>query len=188
MSVTTIESFVATSTAFQPKEPESPQPAADEGTVPESLTRASLPPLSHDDAPWPINSVRLSGRVSGINDPVQLPSGASVISLRVVVPRAGVAGSQRPASTRTQVDTIDVSCWTPASQEVARQLVVGDRVELAGVLRRRFFRAANGPASRYEVEVGTMRRVPLVARLGVATSDVGKSAQKEVGDGDEERW
>ena len=33
-------------------------------------------------------------------------------------------------------------------------------VEVEGVLRRRFWRGAAGPASRYEVEVVALRRLP----------------------------
>jgi single-strand DNA-binding protein len=40
----------------------------------------------------------------------------------------------------------------------------GDEVEVVGALRRRFFRTAGGPASRYEVEVRTASRVARVGR------------------------
>jgi single-strand DNA-binding protein len=98
------------------------------------------------------NEVRLVGRVSAGVEERNLPSGDTLAQLRLVVPRA--AGS-RGAS----VDTIDVACWSRKARIAARRLQPGDEAEVVGSLRRRFFRARGGTASRYEVEASTVRRV-----------------------------
>jgi single-strand DNA-binding protein len=102
------------------------------------------------------NEVRLVGRVSAQAVERELPSGDTVASLRVVVPRPQRA---RAAPGRgAGVDTIDVSCWTARTRRTARGLAPGDVVTVEGALRRRFFRAGTAAASRYEVEASTMRR------------------------------
>ena len=116
------------------------------------------------------NVVHLRGRVSAVAEPRELPSGDAVITLRVVVPRArrtgtakasagrAEAGKGRPA--RSMVDTIDVACWSALTRRTAGTLSADDTVEVEGALRRRFFRAGGGSASRYEVEAHRIRRAP----------------------------
>ncbi len=99
------------------------------------------------------NAVRLVGRVSAPGEPRQLPSGDTVHTLRVVVPRG--AG---PGRGREGVDTIDVACWAAGVRRTAARLELDDHVEVEGSLRRRFFRAAGGVGSRYEVEAVRLRR------------------------------
>lgn len=117
-----------------------------------------------------VNSVHLVGRVAAVGEVRELPSGDTVQVLRVVVPRepsrrrgkAGVkAGAKAAAEARSaaSVDTIDVACWTAASRRTAGRLATDDHVEVTGALRRRFFRAGGGVASRYEVEAHTLRAV-----------------------------
>lgn len=101
-----------------------------------------------------VNQVRLVGRVTGTGEARELPSGDTVHTLRVVVPR----GIRRDRD-RTGVDTIDVACWSAGARRAAARLAVDDHVEVEGSLRRRFFRAGGGVASRYEVEARTLRRV-----------------------------
>ena len=123
----------------------------------------------------PANEVRLIGRVSGEPAERELPSGDRVVQLRVVVPRparrarpgkdAGADVAQKVATgprQRTQVDTIDVACWTARSRASALRLPDGAGVQVAGSLRRRFFSTGAGRASRYEVEASSVRRVDLV--------------------------
>lgn len=100
------------------------------------------------------NTVRLVGRVASRGEPRILPSGDTVVTLRVVVPRP-----VRRGAARAGVDTIDVACWSAASRRAAARLALEDRVEVEGALRRRFFRSAGTVASRYEVEVCHLRRV-----------------------------
>ena len=98
-----------------------------------------------------VNEVRLVGRVSAAPESKTLPSGDVVVQLRVVVGRP-------PSERKTQVDTIDVSCWTAAARRAALRQHDGDLVELSGALRRRFFRAGATTQSRYDVEAVTVRR------------------------------
>jgi single-strand DNA-binding protein len=105
------------------------------------------------DAGW-VNEVRLQGRWVGA-DERELPSGDRVVVARVVVPRTGGG-----------VDTVDCAVWSPALRR--RVLRLGDEavVEVTGSLRRRFWRTAGGPASRYEVEVTGIRRVAATGSPG----------------------
>jgi single-strand DNA-binding protein len=102
-----------------------------------------------------VNEVLLTGRVSGVPEERELPSGDRVVQLRLVVRRAArgpVGGS------RASVDTIDLSCWTRPLQRKALRLGAGDRVTVHGALRRRFWRSPGGPSSRYEIEVTGLDR------------------------------
>ncbi len=99
-----------------------------------------------------VNTVHLVGRVTSLDPPRTLPSGDVVHGVRVTV--------GRDARARPGVDALDVACWSAVTRRVAGRLEVGDRVEVDGSLRRRFFRAGGAPASRYEVEARRLRRVP----------------------------
>lgn len=100
-----------------------------------------------------VNEVVLTGRVSAAPESRELPSGAELVTFRVVV--------RRPPSkvSTVTVDTVDVACWSGRSRRTAARLEIDDRVEVGGALRRRFFRAGGGAQSRYEVEASTLRRV-----------------------------
>ena len=104
----------------------------------------------------PANEVQLIGRVSGVPAERQLPSGDPLVQFRLVVPRPA-----RRGQARTQVDTIDVACWSGRVRQKARRLTDGQGVEVVGGLRRRFFAAQGGRASRYEVEASSLRSVEL---------------------------
>lgn len=97
------------------------------------------------------NEVRLGGRISG--DPVEreLPSGDRMWVFRVVVPRDVPRGRQT-------VDVVDCTAWDGRSRRTVSRWRDGDRVEVAGALRRRFYRDGGATASRVEVEVRTARR------------------------------
>ncbi|MGW5239662.1 single-stranded DNA-binding protein [Monashia sp. NPDC004114] len=109
------------------------------------------------------NEVVLWGRLAAEAQERELPSGDVIVTLRVVVPRRG--GPSRPraatagAPRRATVDTIDVVCWTAATRRAALRLGAGEAIEIGGALRRRFFGAAVGRQSRYEVEAGVVRRL-----------------------------
>ncbi|MEO7070018.1 MAG: single-stranded DNA-binding protein [Nostocoides sp.] len=108
------------------------------------------------------NIVHLQGRVSAVDEPRQLPSGDAVVTFRVIVRRPASRSRNRPKddlAPRTQVDTIDVACWSATTRRTAGRLGAGDVVEVDGALRRRFFRAGGGAASRYEVEAHRVKRV-----------------------------
>lgn len=100
------------------------------------------------------NEVRLVGRVSQAPEERELPSGDSVLLFRLVVARTGdLRGS------RQRVDVLDCAVWGGRVRAAARSWCPGDVVELSGAVRRRFFRGGAGPASRYEIEVLSGRRV-----------------------------
>lgn len=113
--------------------------------------------MTEENAEAGVNEVRLVGRLSGEVQRRELPSGDELVSFRVVVrrpPRAG--GGGRAGS--PGVDTIDVACWTARTRRAAGRLADGVEVDVEGSLRRRFFAAAGGRASRYEVEAHRIRR------------------------------
>lgn len=108
------------------------------------------------------NQVHLSGRLGGPAAVRELPSGDVLVTFRITV--------DRPAGDRVRVDSIE--CTTTKSR-VRRSIVgaeAGDLVEIAGSLRRRFWRSPAGPASRYSVEV-TSVRVTRAGRRGAASRD-----------------
>jgi len=123
-----------------------------------SSARATTPPVrpkrvsaarSAIDDDWePANIVALTGRLSA--DPITrtLPSGDDVVSLRIVVPRND-----------GRSDSFDCSAWSAALRRKSITWHEGDVVELSGGLRRRFWRTATGPASRWEIEISSARRV-----------------------------
>lgn len=115
-----------------------------------------------------VNAVRLVGRVTAVGEARELPSGDTVQTLRLVVPREVPAprrGARTPEGGRAGggVDTIDVACWSAAVRRTAGALSAEDHVEVEGSLRRRFFRTGAGVGSRYEVEARRLRRVKDVA-------------------------
>ncbi|NPC99024.1 single-stranded DNA-binding protein [Nocardioides sp. zg-DK7169] len=100
------------------------------------------------------NEVRLVGRVSQPPEERELPSGDRVLTFRLVVDRSGdLRGS------RQRVDVLDCAIWGGRVRAAARAWAAGDVVEVSGAVRRRFFRAGAAPASRYEIEVLSGRRV-----------------------------
>jgi len=103
-----------------------------------------------------VNEVMVCGRISGLAEARELPSGDTVVQLRLVVPRSGPRA--RAGGGGATVDTIDVVCWTKALQRKAVRLKPSDLVTVRGALRRRFWRSPGGPASRYEVEATVLDR------------------------------
>lgn len=106
----------------------------------------------------PCNDVRLVGRVPAAPEERELPSGDRLVTWRVVVERG--PGRPAPPGVRAPtVDTLDCVAWTAPLRRVARGLLPGDVVEVRGALRRRFWRAGAGAASRCEVEATHVRRL-----------------------------
>jgi single-strand DNA-binding protein len=112
------------------------------------------------------NEVVLVGRVSGVPEERELPSGDSLVAWRVVVPRPAPRRAPPEGVRPPTVDTLDCVAWTAALRRTARGLADGDVVALEGALRRRFWRAGAGPVSRCEVEVSALRRISARARAG----------------------
>ena len=101
------------------------------------------------------NTVRLRGRVSSAPVERELPSGVTITTFRVTVPRARTAMT----SGSTQVsDWVDCVAWTGRVRRNVATWVVNDLVEVGGALRRRFFRAGEGSGTRLELEVLSARR------------------------------
>lgn len=100
-----------------------------------------------------VNVVRLVGRVSATPEEVVLPSGDVLCSFRVVV------GRPEGHQSRQRVDALECTAWVPRVRRSAMRWQPGDVVEVEGAIRRRFFRAGGGAASRVEVEVSSGRLV-----------------------------
>jgi single-strand DNA-binding protein len=110
------------------------------------------------------NHVVLVGRVSAVPESRELPSGATLVTFRVVVDRP-----PSRESTRRQVDVIEVGCWNRRTQRTAAGLAAETVVRVEGALRRRFFGAGGLRTSRYEVEAERVARVS-AARVASASS------------------
>ncbi|MCD4527384.1 single-stranded DNA-binding protein [Nocardioides sp. cx-173] len=100
------------------------------------------------------NEVRLVGRISRDPELKELPSGDSVWTFRVVVPRAPAAA--RP---HQSVDALECCVWSGRLRRSVAGWRAGDRVAVEGSLRRRFFRSGHGVASLVEVEVSAGRLI-----------------------------
>lgn len=111
-------------------------------------------PATGEDAGHALNEVRLIGRLSQPAEERELPSGDSVLVFRLVVPRVA-----DPRGSRQRVDVLECAIWGGRVRRAARAWRADDVVEVRGALRRRFFRAGAGPASRYEIEVVSGRMV-----------------------------
>lgn len=95
------------------------------------------------------NQVVLRGEIRRDAERRELPSGAALVTVRLVVPRAETAGAGRRTS-----DWVDCAVWTARLQRRVGTWRAGDRVEVRGALRRRFYRVGSGATgTRLEVEV-----------------------------------
>lgn len=97
------------------------------------------------------NHVFLRGDLPGAAQMRVIASGAEVAAFQLVVKRPEGAGSK--------ADTLDCACSTAALRRQVTKYAEGDRLEITGRLQRRFWRTGAGVASRYEVEVDSLRRV-----------------------------
>jgi single-strand DNA-binding protein len=125
------------------------------------MTADAVPILEHS------NEVHLVGRVSAEPIPAVLPSGDSVVTVRVVVERPRPAAGR---GRRRQVDTLACAAWTSPLRRTVLRWSTGDVVEVEGALRRRFWRVEGVPQSRYEIELTAGRR------LGRASAQAAPSA------------
>ena len=101
----------------------------------------------------PCNEVRLVGRVGSAGLEKQLPSGDKVVEFRIVVDRRGERGKKRT------VDTLDIAAWSAGTRRSALTLKVDQWVEVNGAVRRRFWQAPSGLASRWQVEAHQISRI-----------------------------
>lgn len=107
-------------------------------------------------APPEQNSVALRGRVSSAPTERTLPSGDSIVTLRVVMVRDK---SPMSAKSKQTSDWVDCVVWGGRVKRSVTGWQVGDVVEIEGALRRRFFRADARTSTRVEVEMLTGRVV-----------------------------
>lgn len=105
------------------------------------------------------NEVIVVGRVGRAPVSRPLPSGDMLVAWRVIVDR----GQPRQPGGKRIVDTLECMAFRPDVRQQAETWQMGDIVEVRGSIRRRFWRSASGPASRYEIEVTHGRRVATVA-------------------------
>ena len=129
-------------------------PPAPDPTTTTAAAAAATPVTGPAPAPH-LNEVVLTGRVSATPEERELPSGDRLVTFRVIVDRPPERGS-----TKRAVDVIDVACWGGRVRRSALALAAGDPVRVEGSLRRRFFAAGAGRASRYEVEARRAVRSP----------------------------
>ena len=99
------------------------------------------------------NDVRLVGRLTGEPALVELPSGDALVTFRISVPRATVAG---PAVGQ-RVDSVPCTAWAPRLRRSILTWRAGDLVEISGAVRCRFFQAGGATRSRVEVEATAAR-------------------------------
>ncbi len=104
------------------------------------------------------NEVVLGGRVSGEPTARVLPSGDELVSWRLVVGRdnRGISAGGRQLPT---VDTIDCVAFKAGVRRIASRFTGGEVIQVRGELRRRFWRGAQGAASRCEVEVLEIKKI-----------------------------
>lgn len=107
------------------------------------------PPASSAGTITDENSVRLRGRLAADPTVRTLPSGDELCSFRITV--------ARPPGERVRVDTIDCATLRSRVRRTLEGSAPGDRLEVSGRLRRRFWRAPGGLSSRYEVLVEAAR-------------------------------
>jgi single-strand DNA-binding protein len=95
------------------------------------------------------NQVVLRGRLAAPPLIRVLPSGDELCTFRVTV--------RRPPESRAAVDSIDCVTSRPRASRSVCAAEPGSTITLTGRLQRRFWRSPAGPASRYEVDVATVR-------------------------------
>jgi single-strand DNA-binding protein len=112
---------------------------------------------ARDEVPQAVrNEVRLAGRVSSVPVERALPSGDRVVTFRLLVARER---TPMTANSKQVSDWVDCAAWGARARRSAAAWQVGDRVQVEGALRRRFFRGPGGASTRVEVEMITGRCV-----------------------------
>lgn len=98
------------------------------------------------------NEVLLRGRLSGQPEERVMPSGDTVWTFRVVIGRPPVPAAGSGVA-RARVDTLECAVWSGRAKRSVPSWLDGDIVEVAGALRRRFFKSGGATVSRVEVDV-----------------------------------
>jgi single-strand DNA-binding protein len=107
--------------------------------------------ITHDEveSAYSLNDLLLRGRVSAPAIEKELPSGDKLVEFRLIVSREKGAG----------VDTLDIAAWSAKSRRSAMSLKSDEWIEVSGSIHRRFWKAASGLASRWQVEAFEIRRI-----------------------------
>jgi single-strand DNA-binding protein len=117
------------------------------------MVRMTTTPAQHEAGRFPeesANVVRLRGKVSTGPQERALPSGTTIVTLRLSVPRTPTPMTR---NSKQGVDWVDCAAWGGRVRRTALRWEVGDVVEVEGALRRRFYRGGSGTATRLEVEL-----------------------------------
>jgi single-strand DNA-binding protein len=130
-----------------------------EGTIAMTTATAKKISATEFDA---CNEVVLVGRLSAAPVAKTLPSGAELISWRLIVERVD-GGVQANGVRLPTVDTIDCIAYKAGVRRLASRWGGGEILHVRGSLRRRFWRGAQGPASRCEVEVMEAKKLASAA-------------------------
>ena len=101
----------------------------------------------------PVNEVRLVGRVTSLAVEKELPSGDKVVEFRVVIGRGKIRNGKK------EVDSLDIAAWSAKARKAALAVKIDTWVEVKGSVRRRFWRAPTGLASRWQVEASEVVRL-----------------------------
>jgi len=101
----------------------------------------------------PVNEVRLVGRVTSLAIEKELPSGDKVVEFRVVIGRGKIRNGKK------EVDSLDIAAWSARARKAALAVKIDTWVEVKGSVRRRFWRAPTGLASRWQVEASEVVRL-----------------------------
>jgi single-strand DNA-binding protein len=101
----------------------------------------------------PVNEVRLVGRVTSLAVEKELPSGDKVVEFRVVIGRGKLRNGKK------EVDSLDIAAWSAKARRAALAVKIDSWVEVKGSVRRRFWRAPTGLASRWQVEASEVVRL-----------------------------
>ena len=109
------------------------------------------------------NEVYLVGRLSGVPDERELPSGDVLTTWRLVVERPPSKRPTPEGSRTPTVDTLECVAWPAGLRRSAGSWAPGDVIAVEGALQRRFWRSPGGLGSTYEVEVAKAKRVTRAA-------------------------
>lgn len=124
--------------------------------------------MTTSDESGPANQVFLRGRLADSAIFRELPSGDVLAVFRVTV--------ARPAGDRARVDSIECASVKPKVHRTLSRAEAGDELEVAGSLHRRFWRTPTGPASRYAVDVDSVRLTKAGRRDGASRARTRASA------------
>jgi single-strand DNA-binding protein len=106
---------------------------------------------TQEPAPLYRNEILIAGRLAAPAMTKLLPSGDEIVSWRLIVDREGGEGARK-------VDVVDCTAFRSRVRRQALAWSEGEVIEVAGALRRRFWRGTAGLQSKCEVEVETARR------------------------------